>query len=530
MSTTRPFAYNPSLTPIGGTTQVGTLAIGYGPLDYSTMPGGVEWWNGPDESLGYVVASPVASNGQPTNVPEDVLTLSSTYKGTDIVLSNNNQTATQVFGYQQSVLGETIISGSNKVMFSVLCNLLEPQTLIGSHVIGIGLTSMNYQGNPYGGYPGNDTNSIGFSDDGKYYFNGNIVQSGLPTWTDGDIIDIVISHGQYWWIRVNGGNWNNDQSADPTTLTNGLTMNGLTNYYPVLCPSYQGIMTVLNHPRYGVPSNYNFLGNLTASIGFYRTNNFDDGEFIHLSNSILNSNYTAATDASVALTTNGFWNSYATLTSPVLSLDAGNQSSYPGTGTVWTDLIGGKQFNLINGPGYDPSDGGKIYFNAPSGQYAECSTSLSTLTNWTVGVWHYYDGTNIGGSPCIVTEVFPGTNNTINYIIGNGIDTSPNLQTGFFTAGWNVTSSGYVLSTGWHYIVATYDGTLLKLYVDNTLIDTLNTTTSSLSSNGGIRLMRRWDLGEYWGGYLSTVDIYNEALGDSEITLRWNITKSRFGL
>jgi hypothetical protein len=339
MSTTRPFAYNPSLTPIGGTTQVGTLAIGYGPLDYSTMPGGVEWWNGPDEDLGYVIASSVPSDGQDTPIP-----------------------------------------GNN------------------------------------------------------------------------------------------------------------------------------------------------------ASVGFDRTNSFDDGEFIRLTNNILNSNYTAATDASVALTTNGYWNSYVTLTSPVLSLDAGNPSSYPGTGTVWTDLIGGKVFNLINGPGYDPANGGKFYFFAPGGQYAECSTSLSTLSTWTVGVWHFFDGTNIGTSPCIVTEVFPGTNNTINYIIGNGTDSSPSLQTGFFTGGWNVNSAGYVLTTGWHYIVGTYDGTSIKLYVDNTLIDTQNTTIPSLSSNGGIRLMRRWDLGDYWGGYLATVDIYNAALSNSEITSRWNLTKSRFGL
>ena len=339
MSTTRPFAYNPSLTPIGGTTQVGTLAIGYGPLDYSTMPGGVEWWNGPDEDLGYVIASSVPSDGQDTPIP------------------------------------------GNK-----------------------------------------------------------------------------------------------------------------------------------------------------ASVGFDRTNSFDDGEFIRLTNKILNSNYTAATDASIALTTNGYWNSFTTLTSPVLSLDAGNLSSYPGTGTVWTDLIGGKVFNLINGPGYDPANGGKFYFYAPGGQYAECSTSLPTLSTWTVGVWHFFDGTNIGGSPCIVTEVFPGTNGTINYIIGNGTDSSPNLQTGFFTGAWNVNSVGYVLTTGWHYIVGTYDGTSVKLYVDNVLIDTLSTTTPSFSSNGGIRLMRRWDLGDYWGGYLATVDIYNAALSNSEITSIWNTTISRFGL
>jgi hypothetical protein len=305
MSTTRPFSYNTG-SPISGTIQVGDLAVGYPTSGYT----GMEWWNGPDEDLGYVIAQPVSGDTQPTNVPDDALFLSTTYKGTDISLSNNNQTATQLFGYQQSVLGETIISGTNKVMFSVLCNLLEPNVAIGSHVIGVGTTSMNYSGNPYNGNPGNDTNSIGFSDDGNYYFNGNVVQSGLPTWTDGDIIDIAIASGQNWWIRVNGGNWNNNPSANPATNNGGSSLNGLTNFYPVLCPAYQGIMTVLNYPKYGVPSTYNFLGNVSASVGFFRTNGFDDNEFINITNTLLNSNYTATTDASTGLTINGYWNSY----------------------------------------------------------------------------------------------------------------------------------------------------------------------------------------------------------------------------
>jgi hypothetical protein len=303
MSTTRPFAYNPG-SPISGTIQVGDLAVGYPTSGFT----GMEWWNGPDEDLGYVIAQSVSGDTQPTNVPEDALILSSTYKGVDIVL-NTNQSAAQIFGYQQSVLGETIISGTNKVMFSVLCNLLEPQTLIGSHLIGVGTTSMNYS-SQYGAYPGNDIYSIGFSDDGNYYYDGSVVSSGLPTWTDGDIIDIVISHGQYWWIRVNGGDWNNNPSANPTTLSNGLTMNGVTNFYPVLCPSYQGIMTVLNYPKYGVPSDYNFLGNVSASVGFFRTDGYDDNEFLEIANLLLNSNYTDATLASSELTDNGFWNSY----------------------------------------------------------------------------------------------------------------------------------------------------------------------------------------------------------------------------
>jgi len=69
MATTTPFAYNPSLSPISGTTQVGTLAVGTTNQNYSKNPGGVKWWMGPDESLGYVVCAPVPGNTQPTPIP-----------------------------------------------------------------------------------------------------------------------------------------------------------------------------------------------------------------------------------------------------------------------------------------------------------------------------------------------------------------------------------------------------------------------------------------------------------------------------
>ena len=69
MATTTPFAYNPTLTPISGTTQVGTLAVGTTEQDYSINPGGVTWWMGPDQSLGYVIAVPVSGNTQPTPIP-----------------------------------------------------------------------------------------------------------------------------------------------------------------------------------------------------------------------------------------------------------------------------------------------------------------------------------------------------------------------------------------------------------------------------------------------------------------------------
>lgn len=310
MSTTRPFSYNTG-SPISGTTQVGNLAIGY-PVSGFT---GMKWWNGPDESLGYVIAQSLSREIQPTPVfsgaPAGEMKYSNVFKGVNINLSDNNQTAFQQFGYQMSVLTNTFIDNNDKVMYSIFSTSLEPLTLPQSRFIGVGNRTMNYQGSPYGGYPGNDTNSIGFNAVGDYYYNGSVVQSGLPTWTQGDVIDIAISHGQYWWIRVNGGDWNNNPLGDPATLTGGLTMNGLTNYYPALCPGYEGTMVILNNATYGVPVGFTLLGtNVTASVGFFRSEDLTDGSFISLTNSTFNQSFTGASDASIWLTTNGYWNSY----------------------------------------------------------------------------------------------------------------------------------------------------------------------------------------------------------------------------
>jgi hypothetical protein len=68
MATTTPLAYNPTADPISGTTQVGQLAVGTTEQDYSISPGGVTWWMGPDEDLGYVIGVPVSGNTQPTEI------------------------------------------------------------------------------------------------------------------------------------------------------------------------------------------------------------------------------------------------------------------------------------------------------------------------------------------------------------------------------------------------------------------------------------------------------------------------------
>ena len=533
MATTRPFAYNPSHTVLTGTKNVGDMCVGVTPQEYINNYGGLTWWGGPDEEQGYVIAIPFASNEQPTPLfnpaPGSQMTWSPTYKATDISLSNSNQTATQNFSYVQSVLGETLINHTDKVMFSVLFGSSNPGTGVGQHYIGVGNTSMNYSGT-FGSYPGNDDQSVGFSDDGNYYYNGGIAASGLPDWGSDDVVDIAIDlqTGNKIWIRVNGGLWNGSPSESPETGICSLGMGGLDSFYSVVCPGIYGSMTILNTATYGVPTDFTLLGtNVTASVKFIGTkvynNPFEDNTFLDLTNQYFSQSFTSATDASIWLTGNGYWNSYP---APILSLDAGNPLSYPGSGTTWIDLISGKTFSLINNPTYNSGNGGKLLFNAASGQYANCSTSLPSLDNWSVGVWHYYTGQNLGSGMCLVTEVYPGVNNRINYSIG---DNTGGFSAGFFDGGWR-TSGNYTLTANtWYYIVGTFDGSYIRLYVNGSLVAASAYDNPSTSSQGGIRLMRRWDNPDYWDGYLSTVNIYDKPLSQSQVTSFWNQTKSRFG-
>ena len=66
MATARPFAYNPPPNAvIAGTEQVGSLAIGTPTSGFTSNP---QFWNGPDEELGYVIAKPISGNTQPTPI------------------------------------------------------------------------------------------------------------------------------------------------------------------------------------------------------------------------------------------------------------------------------------------------------------------------------------------------------------------------------------------------------------------------------------------------------------------------------
>lgn len=210
----------------------------------------------------------------------------------------------------------------------------------------------------------------------------------------------------------------------------------------------------------------------------------------------------------------------------VLNLDAAGYTS-----GSWIDTVASRTFTLYGGVSYSGDGGGSLVFVPSSSQYAFCNSSLSNLSTWTVVAWHYYAGTNTGVAPCIITELFPSVTNNINYSIGSNLTGSTNLQAGFFNGAWQTTPSGYSLTSGnWYQIVGTYDGTDIKLYINNTLLYTTSYSGTPISGGSGIRLMRRWDDTDYWGGKLGIVQVYDGAMNATQVTTNWNTNKARFGL
>jgi len=212
----------------------------------------------------------------------------------------------------------------------------------------------------------------------------------------------------------------------------------------------------------------------------------------------------------------------------VLNLDAGLTSSFSGN-TTWRDTVNGLSFTLSGTPTFSSNNGGYLNFVPGSSQYAYSSNQgFGNLSRWTVEAWHYFTNTSSGGLPCILTEQYPGGTSKINFSLGS--DTTGGLQNGFWDGSWHATSP-YTLSTNtWNHIIGTYDGTTIKLFVNNTLVQSATYVGTSTSSQGGIVLMRRWDNAEYWGGRLGVVRIYNTAFSNVQIDQNYQAVRSRFGI
>ena len=75
----------------------------------------------------------------------------------------------------------------------------------------------------------------------------------------------------------------------------------------------------------------------------------------------------------------------------VLSLDAADKNSYPGSGTVWTDLSGNNIIGtLTNGPTFNSQNGGSIFTDGTD-DWISTPYSGSAADSYTFSAWFNND-------------------------------------------------------------------------------------------------------------------------------------------
>jgi uncharacterized protein (TIGR02145 family) len=214
----------------------------------------------------------------------------------------------------------------------------------------------------------------------------------------------------------------------------------------------------------------------------------------------------------------------------VLHLDAGNTSSYPGSGTTWTDLSGNNNHGtLINGPTYSSTNSGSIVLDG-SNDYIDFGNSASLraiggTTNITVSGWAYYTAYGGGGQSYSVITVkgAPWT-----WLLENYLDTFR----------FRIVAGGADVSVGdvsthqlnvWYNVVGTYDGSNMRLYINGVLKNTVP-QTGTLATNTETAKIGTWQGTDYnLTGRVSNVSIYNRVLTAAEVLENYNALRPRFG-
>ena len=216
----------------------------------------------------------------------------------------------------------------------------------------------------------------------------------------------------------------------------------------------------------------------------------------------------------------------------ILELDAGNTSSYPGTGTAWTDLSGNSNdCTLYNSPTYISSYSGSIQFDGandygytPVTIEAAANSNLQSFGAWMYGTGadHHWFGSDAAGYGAhhliVVIDPYWGSQPSPNLVYGGsyyGGGGESNVE-------YDVT--GIINSGGWNYVCVVKTAAYTYDVYFNGIKVMANVYRNSVSNT-------HLQFGTFWSGFympsqLSMVHSYNRALNSTEVLANYNANYS----
>lgn len=205
-----------------------------------------------------------------------------------------------------------------------------------------------------------------------------------------------------------------------------------------------------------------------------------------------------------------------------LQLDAGNVSSYGGSGTTWYDLAGTQQnITLVNSPTFTSGTPSYFTFNGSTQRGSGTGAVLSS-SSYTKSVWFYlntYTDNNLVSSETGGHYMFFGGGTKMYAGNSNWAGFPNNLQS----------TTTFSLST-WYNATITFNTTDgMKLYVNGVLDKTYTTVKTAFTGNGSINIAS-YGVGNLLNGRISKVYCYNRSLTSAEVLQNYNVDKLQFGL
>lgn len=205
-----------------------------------------------------------------------------------------------------------------------------------------------------------------------------------------------------------------------------------------------------------------------------------------------------------------------------LNLDAGNSSSYPGSGTTWSDISGNGYTGTMTNISYNSGSGGYMTFNGSS-SYMTVNMPKPSSMPISFDFWIYPDTSTPAG-------LYDSAPNNAD-VLRQYDDANVNGRAEW----WNKdpTISLGLSATAWQHIVLIYSfatNRTITYYRNGSLISTTTGGTSSTFSWTTLNFGRINNGSPFYAGRVSTIKIYTKALSSTEVTQNYNAIKSRYGL
>ena len=212
-----------------------------------------------------------------------------------------------------------------------------------------------------------------------------------------------------------------------------------------------------------------------------------------------------------------------------MHLDAGQPTSYSGSGTLWTDLSGnGCSGALVNGPTYESANEGSIVFDGVNDYVKPANSQSLQLTSFTICGWIKLNV--IGANQYIVDT---SSNLGFGYGYSFRVKSDNKIRFWAYDANSALDTPSTVSANTWYNIVVSYNGVTKaqSIYINGVLAaNNSHSTTFNVSNMSYLQIGGSQTLGGYLNGRISNMNMYNRVLSSTEITDNYNALKYRYVL